>query len=860
MPRPVLVAAAWLGGMALVVWLDPPWVVPALAAALAAAAWVALARLAGRSAAGFRPALGFACVLTLTAALAALRLTLADWRPAAEPWLALTGRDVSLRGVVDDVPDTQGIWTVFPLAVETAMLDERVPIANGLWQTGTTSDGLASALCVITPARICAGRVWVRVPGTAALTYGDRVTLDGKVSQVRDSEAFSYREFLARRGVLASVDTPHVSVITGVGGVWPRRVALAVQQRVETAIDGILRPPESDLLAGILLGLSRKLPDDVMEALRRSSLSHIVVISGYNITILVGFMAALFLFGQRAASRMADDESAWSRRMERSLRSVIAPRVVMWTTLIVLAVYTLLVGASPSAVRAAIMGAFIVWAAAEGRPSAVLIALALSALFITLVSPWAVVDVGFQLSFAGALGMIVLATPLDHGFTHLLRLDGRRGRAAQVSRGAVAITAATLAATILTAPLIALYFGQISLVGLLANALVLPVQPAAMLLGGIATGAGLLWLPLGRALAILAWLPLAWTLAVPQWLSAQPWAALDNITISVPQTVAFYVIVATWIAWLAAPHPTLRLLAFAAPRRPTSLSAENNTEPHPVVTKPIARLGLRPGDPAGDPDRRRLSRRVLVGAALAVIALGIGAWWLGPGQLDGRLRLTVLPDGNTVIARTPAGHRLVIGGSDAAETEAAVGQAAAPWNAAVAVVAAPRADAASLKPLAALLRRYDVAHAMAPPLPRSAAGAEWDAAIEARGAESVTARASARVVLPDGVTLEVVGVDESEGEVAYRLSYGGVQFLLAGGLRHAVPLAPTQATVLMLSRHADDALAADLQRAAHPALSIVHGDGGIPPHLNGRVIDLGALRRGAILTTDGENLWVDPPP
>ncbi|MFN8474150.1 MAG: ComEC/Rec2 family competence protein [Anaerolineae bacterium] len=861
MPRPVLVTAAWLGGLALVVWLDPPWIVPAVAAALAILVWAVLARRRAPSDKSRALSLGFACALLFTAALAALRLTVADWRPAAEQWQALTGREVALRGVVDDTPDDQGIWTVFPLAVESATLDNTPIIANGIWQGITASSRLTPALCMIVPARACAGRVWVRVLATRELAYGERVTLTGDIGQVRDSERFSYREFLARRGVLASVDTTRISAAGGVGGAWLRRVALAIQQRIEAAIDGILRPPESDLLAGVLLGLSRKLPDDVMEALRRSSLSHIVVISGYNITILVGFIAAGFLFLRRTTSQVTDDDTVWSHRLERGARVISGRRAILWTTLALLAFYTLLVGASPSAVRAAIMGAFVVWAAAEGRPSSVLIALALSALVITAISPWAVLDVGFQLSFVGALGMIVLATPLTIGLVHLTRLDERRGRVAGAAKATLTVIAATLAATIMTAPLIALYFGQVSLVGLLANALVLPAQPLLMLLGGIATGAGLLWLPLGRVLAVAAWFPLEWTLVIPEWLAARPWAAIDNVSLSVPQVAGFYLLAAAWIAWLAYPHPTSRALAFAWPWHMGTQRTDSADDLRPVVAKPIQQLGPPPNAPGADPARKRLGRRFLLGAALAVAAVAAAAWWMGPGQLDGRLRLTVLPTGAAVVVRTPSGYRLVIGGgSDPAETEAAVGQAAAPWSAAVAVVAASRVEAAHLKPLADVLRHFEVDQAIAPALPRSAAGADWDAAVTARGSGSIEARPGARVRLPDSVTLEVVGSDGDTGEAVYRLTYGNVQFLLAGGLRHPTALNQAAASVLLLSGHADDALAADLQRAAHPALTIVHGDGGIAPALAGRVIRLSELQHAVTLTTDGESLWVDPAP
>jgi len=166
-------------------------------------------------------------------------------------------------------------------------------------------------------------------------------------------------------------------------------------------------------------------------------------------------------------------------------------------------------------VRAALMGVLFILAMYVGRPNVVLNTLFVSALLMTLYNPLTLWDVGFQLSFLATLGLVTLVSPLEHGAAALLNRLGVTSlpRAASVLNEALLVT---IAAQIITTPLIIYQFGRFSAVSLLTNFLIVPVQPLVMIFGGLATLAGLIWLPLGQLVAWAAWLPLAWSRLQPR--------------------------------------------------------------------------------------------------------------------------------------------------------------------------------------------------------------------------------------------------------------------------------------------------------------------------------------------------------
>jgi len=177
-----------------------------------------------------------------------------------------------------------------------------------------------------------------------------------------------------------------------------------------------------------------------------------------------------------------------------------------------------------------------------------------SAIILTLINPLILWDVGFQLSFMATLGLIVLVPPLERivfGFLqHRLKTEQVGLAMALLSE----LLIITLAAQIITGPLIVYHFGRLSLVSLLSNLLILPVQPPIMLVGGLATLAAMLWLPLDQLIGWLVWLPLAWSVWIVELTARLPYASLDLGPFPLWLLILLYATIAAGIQWANQPR------------------------------------------------------------------------------------------------------------------------------------------------------------------------------------------------------------------------------------------------------------------------------------------------------------------
>jgi competence protein ComEC len=245
-----------------------------------------------------------------------------------------------------------------------------------------------------------------------------------------------------------------------------------IRARAERALsDG----PVSGLLRGMVLGEGEALPVDVQDDFRAASLTHLVAASGQNVALLAALAVAL------------------GTALGLGLRG----RLLLALALVV--VYVPLAGAGPSIQRAGIMGGAALVAALAGRPSSRAYALLLAAAVTLLANPRAAADPGWQLSFAAVIGIAVGAG----------RVAGWL-RDRRVPRGVADATAMTVAATVATAPLIALHFGRVSPIGLPANVLAAPAVAPVMWLGAIAAAVGQLSASAAVPFTAVASLPAAY--------------------------------------------------------------------------------------------------------------------------------------------------------------------------------------------------------------------------------------------------------------------------------------------------------------------------------------------------------------
>lgn len=272
----------------------------------------------------------------------------------------------------------------------------------------------------------------------------------------------------------------------------PGDIARVVRDWFAEAIRAVTPEPEASLGIGYLVGQRRALPPDLNESLRIAGLMHVVVASGYNLTILVRFTRRLFV------------------KVSKYLSAVTAGTMILS--------FIAVTGISPSMSRAGLVAGLSLAAWYYGRRFHPVVLLLFVAALTVLVNPsYAWGDLGWQLSFAAFAGVMILAPLLQRYFFG----DKKPGAIRQVM-------GETFSAQVATAPLLIMSFGQFSNIAVVANMLVLPLIPIAMILTFV-TGVGSLILP--QLAAELISLPATWLLhymvGVAEYTANLPWAVTE---------------------------------------------------------------------------------------------------------------------------------------------------------------------------------------------------------------------------------------------------------------------------------------------------------------------------------------------
>ena len=478
LPTLPLVGASFIAGTVSGALLGGPWWATLLVAGLAA---LVAAAVAGRRALG-APLLLLVALVAVAAAGHA-RVEEAESRPP--PPLARLAGTHEVVGVVRSDPRLSGTLARLDLHVETI--------------DGVERDG---GLRLTMPAP--------REP----LREGDRIAVTAEIERAPRFDDFDYAAFLRSRGIHAVAAFPERwELLERDAG---NDIADALRRLRVWALDNVERAlpePEASLAAGMLLGRQRTMPAGLEEDLRRTGTTHLLVVSGQNVALLLGTAVAL-------------------------LTAVMSRRRAALLVLGLLPGYVVLVGAEPPVVRAAIMAVGIALSAVTGRRTPGWIYLAYALAIMLALRPLLVRDVAFQLSATATAGVMLIAPPLRDWAAGRLRLTREGATSAVVEAGAIALGAA-----LAVLPVQAASFGTVSLVQVPANVVVAPLYEATLL---AAVAAALLgWLEPVAAIVHLAgvYAPAAFV-AVVGVMAELPAAVVD---VSAPLAVG-----ATWYAALAA--------------------------------------------------------------------------------------------------------------------------------------------------------------------------------------------------------------------------------------------------------------------------------------------------------------------
>ncbi|MDX2255385.1 MAG: ComEC/Rec2 family competence protein [Pseudanabaenaceae cyanobacterium bins.39] len=355
------------------------------------------------------------------------------------------------------------------------------------------------------------GNLYVTVPliEITGLRAGQEVELSGRLylpSRADNFGAFDFKTYLARQGIFAGLSGRSLTLQSdppSFGEWW--FISSIVRAHVMGA--GI---PEGALLSSLVLGgRAVDLPSDLKDEFVQAGLAAILAASGFQVTLVLGAAIAI------------------GRKGSLKVQFVIG--------CICLGGYLLLTGASPSILRAVIMGFGSLVGLVVQRRSRPVVALILTAVVLLIYQPLWIWDLGFQFSFLATFGLITSARPIAQYWQWL--------------PPAIAdLISVPIAAYIWTLPLQILVFGKIAIYTLLANILTTPLVTISTY-GGIISGfLAVIFVPLGAAIAWLFYPLLHWTIQIAEWINTLPNASTSVGTINIWQMLAAYaLLLSIWL-------------------------------------------------------------------------------------------------------------------------------------------------------------------------------------------------------------------------------------------------------------------------------------------------------------------------
>ncbi len=356
------------------------------------------------------------------------------------------------------------------------------------------------------PARIT---VLTRMPHRPAYAYGDRLALRGAVSvpeafETDAGRVFDYPGFLKKDGIHYVMRYPNAERVSGGHASLVLASLFTIKRAWLASVAFVVPEPGAGLLGGLVVGVKRSLGEAWLERFQTVGLVHIVVLSGFNLTIVSYLIYALC--------------------------APFSPRLRFIAASCGIVAFALMVGAGAAVARATIMALLGLLAVYTTRPYAVLRALMVAAAAMVAHNPYVLLfDPGFQLSVAATAGLIGLTPALMSRFAYVPDMVGLRE-----------IVATTFATQLAVLPLIWYQVGELSLVALAANLLVLPLVPVLMLIGFLAGALALLSTALALPLAYLAHLMLSYVFLVVRTGAELPYASITVPPMSPVWVLALY--------------------------------------------------------------------------------------------------------------------------------------------------------------------------------------------------------------------------------------------------------------------------------------------------------------------------------
>jgi competence protein ComEC len=345
-----------------------------------------------------------------------------------------------------------------------------------------------------------------------SLNYGNKVSVQGKLSKIISTSnpgITSFSDLMAKRNVGCQMFaySSGVEILARSIGNPIKSISIIIKNRLISVIQRTMSEPYSSLLGSIVFGSQASpLSNELQDNYRTAGVIHLLVVSGTQVSIIL----SVALAACRAAG--------FSQNLKLLL--------VTFANLL----FTVMTGAGPSILRAAVMSEAALVAKIFERENDFYNSLSLSALVLLLLNPLNLFDIGFQLSFLATWALFYVAPAIEERISSLMP---------QFLSGMIAVS---LAPTIITTPVILFNFGQVSFVSVISNFLIIPWVEVTVILGFVSTLAGLIFFPLAYAINNTLTAILAMLNGIVYFFSALPFACRYFTPPGLPMIILYYTI------------------------------------------------------------------------------------------------------------------------------------------------------------------------------------------------------------------------------------------------------------------------------------------------------------------------------
>jgi ComEC/Rec2-related protein len=300
-----------------------------------------------------------------------------------------------------------------------------------------------------------------RVDWFESLTIGGVCNIFAKIERPENFDDFNYVRYLKNKNIY--LRSTNIEIISCNNGnpirnmsdifLFIKRKLRELREMLSRRVELYLPEPQASLLIGILFGSERAFSNKFEEILRISGTTHIIAASGYNITILILASSKIFSF---------------IKKKHRLILSLL----LIWA-------YCILSGLGASILRATMMGTITIFALLSGNVRNTHLLIPSGTLFLILINPRILFDIGFQLSILATLGLIYLLPSIEEFLKRVFCIKNVPQFLEENLLGTISCTLSTL-------PISISIFGKVSLVSVFANVLVLPLTESTMLYGTLA--------------------------------------------------------------------------------------------------------------------------------------------------------------------------------------------------------------------------------------------------------------------------------------------------------------------------------------------------------------------------------------